>query len=352
MKKLTVNLGERSYDIIIKKNLRFEIGKHIKTIYKNKKIFVITDDNLNNIYGKDLNAILEKNGFDVKLFSIKPGETSKSFEKLQQLYSKFTEFEMTRSDLIIAFGGGVVGDLAGFAAATFLRGIDFIQIPTSLLAQVDSSVGGKVAVNIKEGKNLVGNFYQPKLVLIDTEILKSLPEKNFNDGLGEVIKYGCIKDKKLFEKLETFKNKQQLKSNIGDIIYNCCDIKRIVVENDEKDLGERMLLNFGHTIGHSIEKHFGYGHYAHGEAVGIGMNMITQISEEKGLTQKGTKKRIDNLLRKYNLKTEIFIKDKNALKKMIKVDKKNINGQLNIILLKSIGQSYIYKTTIDFFDFK
>ncbi|MDV2934331.1 3-dehydroquinate synthase, partial [Enterococcus faecalis] len=170
-------------------------------------------------------------------------------------------------DLIIALGGGVVGDLAGFVASTFLRGISFIQIPTSLLAQVDSSVGGKVAVDLERGKNLVGSFYHPELVLIDPNMLGTLPEKYFNDGLGEVIKYGCIKSKELFEKLEGFENKEDLKENIGEIIYECCNIKREVVEYDEKDLGERMILNFGHTLGHAIEQIYNYETYSHGEAV-------------------------------------------------------------------------------------
>ncbi len=174
----------------------------------------------------------------------------------------------------------------------FLRGISFIQIPTSLLAQVDSSVGGKVAVDLERGKNLVGSFYHPELVLIDPNMLGTLPEKYFNDGLGEVIKYGCIKSKELFEKLEGFENKEDLKENIGEIIYECCNIKREVVENDEKDLGERMVLNFGHTLGHAIEQIYNYETYSHGEAVAIGMNMISKIAEEKDLTKKEQQKEL------------------------------------------------------------
>ncbi|MGG5460870.1 3-dehydroquinate synthase [Clostridium sp. B9] len=349
MKVLRVNLDEKSYDIVIQKDLKDYFGEYIKTVFDGKKVAVITDDNLNDIYGSFMKSHLENEGLEVKVISVTPGEKSKSFDTLPRIYDELLDFKLTRSDLIIAFGGGVVGDLAGFVASTFLRGVDFIQIPTSLLAQVDSSVGGKVAVDLERGKNLVGSFYHPKLVLIDPNILGTLPEKFFNDGLGEVIKYGCIKSKKLFEKLESFENKEDLKENIGDIIYECCDIKREVVENDERDLGERMVLNFGHTLGHAIEQIYNYETYSHGEAVAIGMNMITEISEEKGLTKKGTANRIANLLKKYGLGIEVNLEDKTLAEDAIKLDKKNLNGDLKVILLNDIGESYIHSTTVEFF---
>ncbi len=349
MKVLRVNLDEKSYDIVIQKELKEYFGEYIKTVFHGKKVAIITDDNLNDIYGSFIKENLENEGLLVKIISLKPGEKSKSFDTLPRVYNELLDFKLTRSDLIVAFGGGVVGDLGGFVASTFLRGIDFIQIPTSLLAQVDSSVGGKVAVDLERGKNLVGSFYHPKIVLIDPNLLGTLGEKYFNDGLGEVIKYGCIKSKTLFEKLESFKNKEELKENIGEIIYECCNIKREVVENDEKDLGERMVLNFGHTLGHAIEQLYNYETYSHGEAVAIGMNMITKISENKGLTKEGTSKRIENLLKKYGLETEVNLKDRSLLENAIKLDKKNLNGDLKVILLKDIGESYIHNTTIDFF---
>lgn len=350
MKILRVNLNENSYDIVIQKDLKDYFGEYIKTIFNGKKVAIITDDNLNDIYGDSIKKNIENKGFEVEVISVKPGEKSKSFDTLPGIYDKLLDFQLTRSDLIIALGGGVVGDLAGFVASTFLRGVSFIQIPTSLLAQVDSSVGGKVAVDLERGKNLVGSFYHPKLVLIDPNMLGTLPEKFFNDGLGEVIKYGCIKSENLFKKLENFKNKEDLKENIGDIIYECCNIKREVVENDEKDLGERMVLNFGHTLGHAIEQIYNYETYSHGEAVAIGMNMISKIAEEKNLTQKGTAKRIEHLLKKYGLSINVNIEDNNLAKEAIKLDKKNLNGSLNLILLKDIGESYIYNTNIDFFN--
>ena len=184
------------------------------------------------------------------------GETSKSINVLPGVYAKLLESGLSRSDLIVALGGGVIGDLAGFVAATYLRGVPFIQIPTSLLAQVDSSVGGKVAVDLKEGKNLVGSFYQPKKVLIDPDVLATLPQRYIHDGMGEVIKYGCIKDRKLFDLLEKCRCYENLKEHLTDVIATCVDIKRRVVEEDEFDTGERILLNFGHTLAHTIEQHF------------------------------------------------------------------------------------------------
>lgn len=350
MRTLKVNLKENSYDIVIKKDLKDSFGYFIKNIFKGNKVSIITDDNLKDIYGDFVKKNIEAEGFLVDIISIKPGEKSKSFSTLPYIYNKLLDFNLTRSDLIVALGGGVVGDIAGFVASTFLRGISFVQIPTSLLAQVDSSVGGKVAVDLDRGKNLIGSFYHPKLVLIDPNMLGTLPEKYFNEGLGEVIKYGCIKSKKLFERLESFENKEDLKENIGDIIYECCNIKREVVEGDEKDLGERMILNFGHTLGHAIEQIYNYETYSHGEAVAMGMNMISKIAEDKLLTKKGTADRIEALLSKYGLNKSIKIRNKEAIKEAIKLDKKNLKGNLNVILLKDIGDSYIYSTDIEFFN--
>lgn len=348
MKKLTVDLKDLSYDILIDSGLRHRFDLEIKKVFNGDKIAVITDENLNEIYGEELLRNLEKS-FSVKFIVIKPGEKSKSFNSLIPIYNELLDFKLTRSDLIIAFGGGVVGDLAGFVASTFLRGVKFIQIPTSLLAQVDSSVGGKVAVDLERGKNLVGSFYHPKLVLIDVEFLKTLPEKFFNDGLGEVIKYGAIRDKELFKELESFKDKEQLKENMEHIIYTCCNIKRIVVENDEKDKGERMILNFGHTLGHGIEKIYNYETYSHGEAVAIGMYKITLLSEKMKITKEGTANRIKEVLEKYALPIDAEIKDENALIEAIELDKKNLNSALNLILIKDIGEVMIHKANPNFF---
>lgn len=349
MRSLRVSIPGKEYDILIEKNLRKDFSKYIKEVFAGNRIVVITDTNIEAIYCNELKEQLELANYEVKFIAIKAGEKSKNFSSLLPIYNELLDFRLTRSDLIIAFGGGVVGDLAGFVASTFLRGIDFIQIPTSLLAQVDSSVGGKVAVDLDRGKNLVGSFYHPKRVLIDTDILNTLDEKYFNDGLGEVIKYGLIKDKDLFSKLESFKDKKELKENIDEIIFSCCDIKRQVVENDEKDKGKRMLLNFGHTLGHAIENFYNYETFSHGEAVGIGMYQISLISEKIGLTNKGVAFKIKSILEKYNLPVSADVEN-NKLIEAIRLDKKNINDSLNIILLKDIGESFIYKTDYKFFE--
>lgn len=361
--ELTVNLKDKSYPIIIDKGLRYSFGERIKSIFKGKKIAVITDTNLERLYGEEILNNLKASGFDTKLVVIEAGEKSKSFNTLPFVYNELLDFKLTRSDLIVAFGGGVVGDLGGFVASTFLRGIEFVQIPTSLLAQVDSSVGGKVAVDLDRGKNLVGSFYHPKMVLIDIEVLNTLPDRFFYDGMAEVIKYGCIKDRKLFETLEGFKDKNELIENIHEVIYTCCNIKREFVERDERDTGDRMMLNFGHTLGHAIEKYFNYETYTHGEGVAIGMYAITVLSEKLGFSSNGVSERIKNILVKYSLPYECDLYEntltdgkQNSVDKVnaelietIMLDKKNINNSLNVILLKDIGECFIHKTNKEFF---
>lgn len=346
--ELKVDLKDRSYPIIIEKGLINRVSEEIRKVYKGKKIFIITDDNVNKYYGGKISEELKSNDFEVKLLALKPGEETKNFNTLPIVYNELLDFNLTRSDLIIALGGGVIGDLAGFVASTYLRGVDFVQIPTSLLAQVDSSVGGKVAVDLDRGKNLVGSFYHPKCVLIDPEVLNTLDNRFFIDGMAEVIKYGCIKDKQFFDYLEKMENNQQLINNMEVVIHKCCDIKRQVVENDEKDKGERMLLNFGHTLGHAIEQYYNYTKYSHGEGVAIGMYEISKISEEKGLTKKGTSQRIKDILVKYNLPYELDVNIEETLE-AINLDKKKLGNDLNVIILKEIGNSEIYKTTAEFF---
>lgn len=345
--ELIVDLKERSYPIIIEKGLIDKISEKVKNVYKGKKIFILTDENVNKYYGKKVVSALSEY-FDVKLVSLKAGEETKNFNTLPMVYNELLDFNLTRSDLIITLGGGVIGDLGGFVASSYLRGIDFIQVPTSLLAQVDSSVGGKVAVDLERGKNLVGSFYHPKAVLIDPEVLNTLDNRFFIDGMAEVIKYGCIKDKMFFEFLYEMENNSDVIDNMERVIHKCCDIKRIVVESDEKDKGERMLLNFGHTLGHAIEQYYNYTKYTHGEAVAIGMYEITKISEAKGLTVKGTAERIKEILIKYNLpyKMDVNIEE---IFDTINLDKKKLGKSLNLIILKEIGNSEIYKTTTEFF---
>lgn len=338
-----MNLGERSYPIFIRKGLLDGIGAELEKTGRNGKIAVITDLNVWKLYGERLENSLEEKGFEVRVTAVRPGEKSKSLKVLEDVYNDLLDFGMTRGDLIITFGGGVVGDVGGFAASTFLRGIPYVQIPTSLLAQIDSSVGGKVAVNLPRGKNLVGSFYQPEAVYIDPELLKTLDKRYFADGMAEVIKYGCIRDKALFEKLQAFKTEEELFAGLEEVIYTCCRIKKEIVEQDEKDLGERMLLNFGHTIGHAVEKYFDYSGYTHGEAIAIGMYNITRRSEEMGITEKGTAERIKKLLQKYGLPYVMPEMDREKVLETVGLDKKNKGKSINICLLRKIGESFIRK---------
>lgn len=345
--KLTVNLGENSYPIFIENGIIKKSGEHISQIFSGQKIMIVSDDNVFPLYGQQVMDSLK----DYECYSLvlPHGEPTKNFQSLPKIYTAMLDAKLTRSDLVIALGGGVIGDLAGFAAASYLRGIKLVQIPTSLLAQVDSSVGGKVAVDLPQGKNLVGAFYQPKMVLIDPDVLNTLPEHFIKDGMGEVIKYGCIKDGSLFDRLCAHSSFEDLKPELPEIIARCVDIKRIVVEADQFDTGERMLLNFGHTLAHTIEQYYNYERESHGEAVGIGMYQITRMAEEKGLTAPGCADQIKKALDIYGLPSSCGL-PVTDLTKAITLDKKNLNGKLNVVLLKELGSSYVYPTDISFFN--
>lgn len=347
--KLTVDLGPNSYPIHIENGILAKTGELVSEVFSGKKIMIVSDDNVFPLYGEIITKALSDSGFECHSFVLPHGEPTKSFQSLPKIYEALINAKLTRSDLLIALGGGVIGDLAGFAASSYLRGIKFVQIPTSLLAQVDSSVGGKVAVDLPQGKNLVGAFYHPKAVIIDPDVLNTLPDHFISDGMGEVIKYGCIKDKELFELLCRHTSFDDLKSKLTQIIARCVDIKRIVVEADQFDLGERILLNFGHTLAHTIEQHFHYERESHGEAVGIGMYQITKIAEEKGLTTFGCAEQIKKALEIYKLPDNSNLPI-DVLTDAISLDKKNLNNHLNVVLLHDIGDSYVYPTDVSFFD--
>ena len=327
--EMIVNLKEHSYPIYIEKNILKHANEKIKEVFKGKKIMIISDDQVYPLYGDDLTLNLEKD-FKVNHVVVPHGEKSKRFDMLPTLYKACLDFKLTRTDLIIALGGGVIGDMAGFVASSYLRGVKLVQIPTSLLAQVDSSVGGKVAVDLPEGKNLVGAFYHPSMVLIDPCTLKTLDPHFISDGMGEVIKYGCIKDKKLFDQLNSYQNFEELYEFIDEIIYNCVNIKREVVEKDQFDFGDRLLLNFGHTYAHAIEQYYHYEKYSHGEAVGIGMYQITKLAESLDLTKTGSSMQIKEILQKYNLPYECQVETKNLIQ-AISLDKKNIMNEFKRI---------------------
>ena len=335
MKKLKVNAG-KGYDILIEKGLIKDCGKYIVAVTRARKTAIVTDSNVAPLYLEAVEKSLKEQGFEVVSYIFEAGEESKTTKTLVEIVEFLAENELTRDDLVVALGGGVCGDMAGFAAAAYLRGIDFVQIPTTLLAQVDSSVGGKTAVDLPQGKNLCGAFHQPSLVLIDALALDTLPEHYFSDGMGEVIKYGCIKSASLFERLQ----REGAKDFIEDLIFECVDIKRQVVENDEKEHGERALLNFGHTCGHAIEKLWSFKTVSHGEAVGIGMAMIAQAGENAGITEKGTCEKICSLLEKYNLKT----KDTHSAEEIVSAmnaDKKRTGAGIKLAVISKIGESYV-----------
>lgn len=335
MKKLFVNAG-KGYEILIEKGILSSCGEYISKISNAKKVCIVSDSNVFPLYGERVKASLECSGFEALCFVFEAGEASKKPETVLNIVEFLAENGLTRDDLVVALGGGVCGDMAGFAAAIYLRGIDFVQLPTSLLAQVDSSVGGKTAVDLPQGKNLCGAFHQPSLVLIDSTTLDTLSPHFFSDGMAEAIKMGCIKSKSLFEKIEN----ENAKNIIDDIIFECVSLKAEVVERDEKEKGERALLNFGHTAGHAIERLHNFETVSHGEAVGIGMVLICRAAEKNGLTEKGCGERIARVLKKYNLKTE----DENSLSDIVNAmrsDKKRTASSIKFIMLKDIGYGFI-----------
>ncbi len=346
MQVLRVNLPGREYDIKIEKGILDHSGELISLIHKPCKIAVVTDSNVGPLYGERVITSLKDSGFAPFLITIPAGESSKSMEMLNFLYGEMLGAGLTRTDLIVALGGGVVGDLTGFCASTLLRGIPFIQIPTTLLAQVDSSVGGKVAVNLPMGKNLVGAFWQPKLVIMDPLCLETLTDRNFSDGMAEVVKYGVILDEALFEKIESAPSRKEIMDIIDDVVYRSCDLKRIVVEDDELDTGGRMILNFGHTFGHAIEKKYNFTDYTHGEAVAAGMVMAAEYGEHYGMTPKGTAKRISALVSKFNLPAKVEI-DKQSFLDAVKVDKKGEGNLVALVIPEKIGKVILERTAKD-----
>lgn len=343
MYTLEMNLPLKTYPIYIKKGLLCSIGEEIRKIYNNRKIAVITDSHVERLYGMNIDKSLKKEEFLIKKIVVEPGENSKSFSALERVCDELLEFGLSRDNLIVTIGGGVVGDLGGFAASIILRGVPFVQVPTSLLGQVDSSIGGKVAINSNRGKNLIGSFHHPEAVLIDPDLLHTLDERYLYDGMAEVIKYGAVKDESLFDSLLTLSTKDDLFCNMEEIVYTCCSIKRDLVQMDEKDRGERMLLNFGHTIGHGLEKYFNYQKYTHGEAISVGMYTITKNSEHLGITKAGTSQLIKEILCKYKLPYEMPSVDNLKLIDEIRLDKKNTDKGINLILLKNIGDGFIKK---------
>ena len=342
MRTVHVSLGNRSYDIKIAPGLTGRLGRECARLKLGARCAIITDTNVGKRYAKTVFNSLATAGFTPSLIIVQPGETAKSLKTVQACYDQLAAHRLERKSFIVALGGGVVGDLAGFLAATYLRGIAFVQAPTTLLAQVDSSVGGKVGVNLKAGKNLVGAFYQPKLVLCDLDALKTLPDREFRAGLAEVIKYGIIYDAKLFARLERdlpkILNRDQ--SILAPVISRCCEIKAEVVGQDETDGGRRAILNFGHTVGHAIENISGYGTFLHGEAISMGQVAAAKLSHEiLGMSEHDTE-RIGNLFQRAGLpvQTRLNASKRQRLLNAMRLDKKVSDGEIKFVLAGKIGK--------------
>ena len=343
MKTLTIDLPGRAYDIMIDRGLLDQSGEEIRKVCpRAKRLFVVTDSNVGPLYYNRVKASVEAAGFQVAVSTIPAGEGSKSAAALATLWDQMMDFGLTRTDAVVALGGGVVGDLAGFAAATVLRGVDFIQIPTTLLAQVDSSVGGKVAIDLDAGKNLAGAFWQPKLVLMDPATLETLPDATFSDGMAEVIKYGCIFDKDFFDFLRARPSRGQIMEEIEHILYICCDLKRKVVAEDERDTGARMLLNFGHTIGHAYELAGNYETWTHGQAVAAGMVAAAHLGVKLGVTPADIPAQIEAVLSPLGLPTSIPC-DGDTYAAAIGLDKKGSGDDITLILLENMGHAIPHK---------
>lgn len=346
MEKIKVNLDDRSYDICTGSDILKDIGDKLKKFAFSPKSAIISNPTVYKLYGKKTLNAIKSAGFDVIPVIIPDGERYKDINTVQKIYGKLLKHRLDRKSAVIALGGGVIGDITGFVASTYMRGIHYIQIPTTLLAQVDSSVGGKTGVNHRLGKNMIGTFYQPKLVWIDIDTLNTLPRRELLAGLAEVIKYGVIWDYRFFEFLE--KKREKIfdldKKTLSFIIKRSCEIKADVVSKDERESGLRAILNYGHTIGHAVETVTRYKKFLHGEAVAIGMHLEARLSELQGLLNKNEVSRIKSLIEDYGLPSEIPLDLKpGALIASIQLDKKAEAGELKFILPEKIGKVRIQK---------
>lgn len=341
MSEVTVNLGARSYPIFIQAGL-FSTPKILNPYIDTTRVIVVTNETIFPLYSEKLLSLLCE--YEVDTIVIPDGEAFKTLTQLEDIIGQLLHIGCGRDTTLVALGGGVIGDLCGFVAASFQRGVPFIQVPTTLLSQVDSSVGGKTAVNHKLGKNMIGAFYQPQAVLIDTQTLSTLPAKEFAAGMAEVIKYGIIYDAEFFKWLES--NYAKLKSldneALAYAITRCCEIKAEIVANDETERGQRALLNLGHTFGHAIEAEMGYGNWLHGEAVAAGMVIASQVAERKGWMSASEVRRIVELLNVFSLPIAGPKHMQHAdYQKHMAHDKKVLAGKIRFVIPKGIGKAVV-----------
>jgi len=349
MNKLIVKLQQNPYPIYFSLGPSQDLANALKTQFSAKRWVLVSNPRVFKLHGKRFLQSLKSLG-EVHVVLIPDGEKYKNLKTVEKLYKEFLKYGVDRRTPILALGGGVVGDVVGFAAATFLRGVPFIQIPTTLLAQVDSSVGGKTGVDLEEGKNLVGAFYQPHLVFIDFSVLKTLPPREWLCGSAEVVKYGAILDSGFFGFLEKNLNgflKRDLKV-VKKVVQRCVEIKAEVVEKDEKEtLGLRALLNFGHTLGHAIETLSGYSKFSHGEAIAIGMIFAGELSLQKGFLTLPDLNRLKELMRKMGFTKKAPSYSKKAYLQVLSRDKKMLKGKVNYVLLKKIGKAFLYELELE-----
>jgi 3-dehydroquinate synthase len=348
METLSVNLGDRSYPIYVGEGILSQAGDLLLQTGLRGKVAVVSNPTIAQLYLDALHEALAHSGFEVVPVLVPAGEEHKVIESLAVIYDRLIDERCERQSCVLALGGGVVGDLAGFAAATYLRGIPYVQVPTTLLAQVDSSVGGKTGVNHRDGKNLIGAFYQPRLVVIDVSVLDSLPKRELVAGLAEVIKYGVIADAELFKVLE-----QEIHELVAlerelliGVISGCCSIKAKVVEQDEREDDYRAVLNFGHTIGHALEAVTGYTRFLHGEAVGVGMAKAAAISVQQGFCDQRSFERVRKVIKKAGLPLEIpsGISMQDLIQAM-EVDKKSSAGKIKFVMCAGIGKTSFHWLT-------
>jgi 3-dehydroquinate synthase len=346
MQKIRVELGERSYDISIGNNILDGIGDALKSLGLSPKVAVVSNPTVLELYGERVSNSIREAGFDLLTVTIPDGEEYKDLLWLQHIYDELLSHKLDRSSALIALGGGVIGDMTGFAASTYMRGIAYIQVPTTLLAQVDSSVGGKTGVNHKLGKNMIGTFWQPRLVWVDIETLRTLPRRELLAGLAEVIKYGVIYDRELFGFLAD--NKDRIldldSAALAHIVQRSCEIKAEVVAKDEREAGLRAILNYGHTIGHAIETVTEYKRFLHGEAVAIGMHLEARLSRMLGLIDEAQVLKIKGVIDSYGLPSEKPASiNAHSIFLSMQLDKKAVAGELKFILPEKIGSVRIHK---------